>query len=131
MVNKKQVSIGAGAVAAAAAAAAAGYYFYASKDAKQHRKVAAKWAGGLKREVIREAKKLKTVDRAKIAAAIDTAVSAYENVRSVDSKELVRAAKELKNNWREVVAEVGVGTAKRATKRVVKRAVKKAAKRAR
>ena len=31
-------------VAALAGAAAAGYYFYGSKDAKTHRKIAAKWA---------------------------------------------------------------------------------------
>ncbi len=130
MVNKTQVSIGAGALAAAAAAAA-GYYFYASKDAKQHRKVAAKWAGGLKRDVLREAKKLKTMDRAKVVAAIETAVSAYEDVRSVNSKELVRAAKELKNNWREIALEAGVKTARKAAPKGRTRAAKKTARRTR
>lgn len=49
--NKLAVEIGAGIVAASAAA---GYYFYGSKGAKKHRKIAAKWATAVKKEVIKE-----------------------------------------------------------------------------
>jgi uncharacterized protein HemX len=49
--------IGAG-VVAAAGAAAAGYYFYGDKKAKKHRQAAAKWAKGMKADVIKEAKKV-------------------------------------------------------------------------
>ena len=47
-----KVAAGVGAGIAAAAAAGAGYYFYFSKEAKAHRKVAAKWATDLKRDVV-------------------------------------------------------------------------------
>lgn len=127
MVNKKKVGLGVGALAAAAAA---GYYFYASKDAAKHRKIASKWAGGLKSDVVREAKKLKNIDRATVAKAVDSATAAYKGVRAVDPKEVMRAAKELKSNWREIVSEVkGGGPVKRA-KKAVKKVGKSGAKRA-
>lgn len=121
MVNKKQVGIGAGALAAAAAA---GYYFYASKNAPKHRRVAARWAGGLKKEALREVKQLKKLDRAQVMKAIDAATAVYETARSVDRKDVMRAAKELKNNWQDVVSEA-VGAARSvsaAKKRIVKKA---------
>ena len=122
MVTKKQAGMGAGALATAAAVAAAGYYFYASKDAKKNRKLAAKWADGMKKKTLVQVKKMEGMSRADVLAAIDTAAAAYENVRSVDVKELARAAKELKNNWREIVLEVG------AKKPAAKKAAKKTAK---
>lgn len=129
MMDKKQVGIGAGALAAAAAAAAAGYYFYASKDAPKHRRIATRWASGLKREALREVKRLKQLDRAQVMSAIDAATAAYETARSVDPKELMRAARELKNNWRDVVTEATGGSTRRpAKKSAPKRATKKAAK---
>ena len=50
-----KVEIGAGLLAAAAA----GYYFYASKDAEKHRKIAQKWATDLT-----------AVDKAKLARVV-------------------------------------------------------------
>ncbi len=123
MTTKEQVGIGAGAVAIAAAAAA-GYYFYASTGARKHRKIAASWAGALKRDVVREARKMMHIDRARIASAIDAAAAAYESVRTIDGKQLVRATKELKDNWQKIVAEAGVSGAQSARKRT-KRATKK------
>lgn len=126
MANTKKIAgVGAGLIGAAAAAAA-GYYFYATKDAKKNRKLAAKWATDLKRDVVREAKKLQNVDRAKMLKIVDTAATAYETVRSVDKKDLTGAVKELKKNWQELARELGVG-AKGAKKKITK-AVKKLAK---
>lgn len=129
MVNKKQVGLGAGALAAAAVAA--GYYFYASKNAPEHRRVAARWAGGLKQEALREVKRLKKLDRAQVMKAIDAAASAYETARSVDRKDVMRAAKELKNNWQEVVSEA-IGTrATSSAKKIAPKRAKASKKRAR
>jgi len=96
-------AIAAGALAAGAAAA--GYYFYASKDADKHRKNAAKWAGSLKREVMRQMDHVKTLDRESVAAAVDRAVAVYERLRAIDTAELLRAAKELKSHWQNVSEE--------------------------
>jgi len=117
-------------LAAVGAAAAAGYYFYASDDAKKHRKQATKWADGLKKEALREVKSLQKMDAKSVARAIDTATATYATVRSVDRADLARAAKELKANWQRIQAEAtrtGKGAVKRA-KSTAKKAVKKAQK---
>jgi hypothetical protein len=125
--------VGAG-IAAVGAAAAAGYYFYASKDAKKHRREAAKWAGGFKDEVIREAKRMGDLDARSVARAVDSAVLTYEGLRGIDRSELARAARELKANWERVQSDVmkagkrGATRAKRSVKKAAKKAGKKAAK---
>lgn len=144
MSTKTAVEIGAG-MLAAAAAAGAGYYFYADKNAKKHRQSASKWAQGMKKEVMKEAKKIKKLDKKAVAAIVDKVSAMYQGVRSVDSKHLRAAAAELKRNWKEVGREIAgakmtvtrKGTAKKkvrkATETVVtrpKKTAKKKAKRA-
>jgi len=132
MANKKL--IGAGMLAAAAAAsAAAGYYFYASKNAKKNRKIAAKWAVDMQKDVLKRAKSLKNIDRAAIAAIVEQSARAYKGVRNLDRGEIERAAKELKSNWKKIAQELKKGGAsvQRAAKRTSTRAsgaIKKAKK---
>lgn len=132
MSTKTKVELGAGALAVAAAAGAAGYYFYGSKDAKKHRQAASSWAKGMKREVVKEAKKLKKLDQKAMATVVDKAAAMYEGVRSVDQKDLRAAAAELKRHWQMVKGEVtgGARTVKKAVKKAPKKAVKKAPKKA-
>lgn len=120
------LEIGAG-VAAVAALAGAGYYFYASKDAKKHRQAASKWATGLKREVVKQAKKLEKLDARSVARIVDDAAMAYEDVKSLKKEDLRAAMKELKANWKLVAGEAA-GTAKSAAKKAVKKAAKRSAK---
>ena len=110
-------------VLAAAALAAVGYYFYASKNAKKNRQVAAKWAIDMKRDVVKRAKALKNVDRAAVAAIVEQSARAYKGIRGLDRGEGGRAAKELKKNWQKIAAELKKGGAsvRGATKRVTKR----------
>lgn len=118
------------AVLAAAAGITAGYYFYASKNAKKNRKVAAKWAGDLKNKVVAEAKKRGTVDKKTLAGIVDTATKAYAKVGKLDTKQLADAADELKNHWQKIVGELKTAPKqKRATKTVRKTAKKRAVKR--
>ncbi len=121
MKNKKL--IGAGVLAAAAASIAAGYYFYASEDAKKNRRIAAKWAEDMKKDVVKRAKALKKIDRATITAIVEQSARAYKGVRNLDRGEIERAAKELKNNWKKIAAELKKGgdSVKSAAKRVTKR----------
>jgi len=114
----------AGGVLAVAAAAGAGYYFYGDKKAKKHRQAASKWVVGMKAKVVKEAKALKKLDQKAIGVIVENAASAYNNVRSVDKKDLQRAAMELKKNWKEIEREVSLVTKK--AKPVAKKAVKKA-----
>ncbi|MBV9159949.1 MAG: hypothetical protein JO019_05140 [Candidatus Kaiserbacteria bacterium] len=104
--TNRKTALGAGALAAAAAAAAAGYYFYASPNAKKNRRIAASWTAGLKREVVKQAKSVQKMDRKQMLSVIDKAVRAYGAARSLDRRELARAAKELRDNWQKLSLEV-------------------------
>lgn len=118
---KKAAEVGAGVLAAGAAMAAAGYYFYGSKNAAKNRKIAAKWAGNLKNDVVKQAKKVQHIDKKQLAVIVDQAAAAYETVRSVDKKDLQKAARELKNNWQALAGELAGGMKK------VQKSAKKAA----
>ena len=137
--EKVVAEIGAGLLAAGAAAAAAGYYFYGSAKAKQHRKIVTKWATDMKKEVIREAKRLKKMDSREFAKVVDTVSNAYRGAKSVNAADLKRAANELKSNWKMVQKELGKTGAKSVSraktvgkkalssgKKTVKKIVKKA-----
>lgn len=120
--------IGAG-VLAMAAAAGATYYFYGSKNAKKHRDATAKWAKGLKQDVVREAKKLKKLDEAAVAAIVEKATKAYKGMQGVTPADLKAAATELKKNWSNLRKELrGTVAKKAAAPKAKKTAPKKAAK---
>jgi uncharacterized protein HemX len=128
----QKAEIGAGALLAAAAAGAAGYYFYGAKSATKHRAATAKWAQGLKSDVVREAKKLKDLDEKAMKAIVDQAAKAYKGLDDVTPGDLRGAVAELKGNWENVRKEVrstGRAAAKGA-KGSVKKAAPKAAKKA-
>jgi hypothetical protein len=92
--------------ALAAAGVAAGYYFYASKDAEKNRKVVKKWATDLKTDVIKQARNIKNIDQKAVVAIVADAANKFESMKSIDKKDLARAARELKTNWRMIAAEV-------------------------
>ena len=125
MSTLEKVEVGAGVLAAVAAAGAASYYFYGAKDAKKHRNATQKWAKGLKNDVVREAKKLKKLDEAAMAAIVDQAARAYKGLDDVTPGDLRAAVGELKSNWDKIRKELR-STAKKATTSV-KKTVKKAA----
>ncbi len=99
----------AGLLAAAAAAVSAGYYFYASKNARSNRRIAAKWANDLKKDVINRAARAQKAGRKTIADAVDDASKAYRDVKNVSAKDLQRATRELKSNWQSLVKELPMG----------------------
>ena len=105
----------------AAAGAAAGYYFYASKDAKKHRKIAAQWAGKLKTEVVKQARRAQGLDKKKILKIVNDA--AAQAAGSVQNKDVGRAAAELKRNWQKIVKELNASPSVRKAKKRVAKAV--------
>lgn len=119
--SKKAIEVGAG-VAAGATLIAAGYYFYASKNAKQHRQIAAKWAHNLKKEAQTKVAELKKLDRQSIAKAIDKVATAYKTASNIKKEDLSQAVAELKANWNLLKDEIGQ------TKRAVSKASRGAAK---
>ncbi len=105
-ITKSKVAVGVGLGLAAAAAAGAGYYFYGSKSAGANRKKAAKWATDLETKVKQNAKKLKKIDQKAYATIVDEATRALASVKSIDQNDLRGAAMELKQNWKNVEAEI-------------------------
>jgi DNA-directed RNA polymerase subunit F len=135
-------------LATVGAVAAAGYYFYGSKQAERHRGAAVKWAADMKKEVMREAKRLKKIDAKEFAKIVDTVTKTYLEIRSIDAKDVKRAASELKSNWEVVAREAkksgrksvsstmaagkrAIASSKKTVKGVAKNAVTKAKKTAR
>lgn len=131
--NNTRAGMGLAALAAGAAAAAAGYYFYASENAPKNRKIASKWAGDMKRDVIREAKKLQKIDKAAVVRLVDQASQAYaKNGPKIDKAALLKAASELKRHWDELRNEAGdaIRPAKKAAKKAAKKITRSAKKKA-
>lgn len=130
------VEIGAGVLAAVAAAGAAGYYFYGTKNAAQHREAASKWAKGLKRDTLKQVKKLQKLDAKSVAEAVEKAAQAYRSMEGVSKKDVELAVAELKQNWTKMKKElepsadvkkaVKTATNPKAAKKAVKKVVKKA-----
>lgn len=106
-------------VLAATGAAAAGYYFYGAKDAKKHRKAAVVWAQDMRKEIQKEAKRVRSLDMSVMHDVIDRISGAYAEARKVDPAEIRRAADELKGNWKKLRGEVdgASGRRKRASTR--------------
>lgn len=127
--KKTALEIGAGLIATGAAAA--GYYFYASKDAKKNRKIAAKWATDMKKEVEKEVKRLESTSPKAFAAVVDRIAKTYQIARSVDASDVKRAAQELKANWDTVQRETkktvrkNVSGVKSAAKKITRKSVSK------
>jgi len=123
--KNRALEVGAGLVAAGATVAA-GYYFYGSKKATEHRKIVARWATDMKKEVVREAGRLKRTGPETFAALVDRVAGTIQEARAVDKNEVARAAKELKANWDQVQRETkqtvrkSVARAKTSVKRVAR-----------
>jgi hypothetical protein len=114
MSKRKKIGAGVGA-AAAVAAVAAGYYFYVSKDARKHRKQAAKWAADMKKDVVAQAKKLKKLSKKDVDRIIASAATTYQRARNVDKEKIKQAAQELKDNWDMLEKEIRKATTARGT----------------
>ncbi len=137
------IEIGAGVLAAVVTAGTAGYYFYGTKNAVQHRDAASKWAKSLKRDTLKQVKKLQKLDAKSVASAIEKASEVCRQMEGVSKKDIDSAVEELKKNWTKMKKEMepsievkkavktvsspkAVAKAvKKAVKSVVKKAVKK------
>lgn len=112
---KTEVAVGVG----LATAALAGYYFYASKDAKKHRKAVSKWMGNLKEDVMVEAKRLKVATPEAFAIVVDSIASTYAKAKDVNASELSELIAELKGNWDDAKKDITsvTGSAKKVAKK--------------
>ncbi|MBU3668706.1 MAG: hypothetical protein FGM57_01920 [Candidatus Taylorbacteria bacterium] len=118
----------------AAAAAAGAYFVYGNKDAQKNIKkvkgqITSKvkgWALKAKAEALEKIEKLKQVDENAYHTVIDTVMKKYNNIKSIDTKDVEAVAKELRSHWKNIQRELKAGTsaAKKTVKKVSKVAVK-------
>ncbi len=101
----------------AAGAAAAGYYFYASKNAKANRRIAAAWAANFKKDVESKVGALGNVDKESFMKIVDRAADLYNSARKASTEEIVRAAAELKANYEEFKKEMSLRTGEKKTRK--------------
>lgn len=124
-----KVAVGVAAAAVAAGAAAGAYYLYGSKNAKEHRKAVAKWAGAAKREVEREVKSLKsaTLNEKNYKAIVKEVSGRYKTLKNLDPKEVAAFVTAVSADWKKLrgAAQKGTSTAKKTVKKAVKKAAKK------
>lgn len=129
MASKKigtKVALGVGLGLAAAAASAGAYYFYGAKGAAGNRKKAAKWADDMRADVLKKAKKLQKLDEKAYRAIVTESSKAYSTLKSVDPREVAKAAAELKASFLNVKRELSRVESKGAS--VVRKEVRKVAK---
>lgn len=108
-------------IGATLAVAAAGYYFYGSKKAKQHRKIATTWAMQMKREVIKQSKQVQKLGPKTVATIVDGVAKTYRDVKNIDASELKQATRELKAHWEQVKQEAGKTMSVKKVKKTAKK----------
>lgn len=110
----KAVAIGAGVAAIAGAA-----YFFLGPNGKKHQKKLKSWMIRMKGDVVEKLEEAKELTRPVYESIIDAVATKYEQLGSIDPKEIKATVDELKRQWKAIVR---AGTSK---KRIVKKAVKK------
>ncbi len=113
-------------LAALAVTAVAGAYLFMSKEGTKNRKKVKGWMLKAKGEVLEKVEKLegyKEVDEDKYMAVVDTVMKKYKNLKSVNSKEAITLARDLKAQWHEIAKDAKKKTKKATTKK--KSSVKK------
>jgi len=112
--------VGIGAAAAAAAAVGA-YWFYGSKDAARHRKVARSWMlkarGDVLAAVETTIKKAGEIDKTTYTNIVDGVLKRYSKSAGVTSREISQMTRDMKKAWGHMQKVRASGAAKRAKKR--------------
>jgi uncharacterized protein YpuA (DUF1002 family) len=96
--------LGAAAGAAATGAALAGaYYYYGSENAAKHRQELKNWANKAEREIVREAKRLKSkaLTDKNLHAIITGVAKQYEATKDLDAADVREFIAAMKERWSE------------------------------
>jgi hypothetical protein len=105
VVAKKKSGISGGkmvAVGAGIAALGAGAYYLLGPNAKVHQKKASALMGKIKKEVVSEMKKAKSVTMPMYHKTVDVISSNYAKQYKLHEKDIKALAKKLKGEWKEI-----------------------------
>lgn len=101
----KDILIGVG-IAAVVAAAAGTYFLYGSKNAVKNRKKVKGWMLKAKGEILEKLENLKEVNEEIYHKIVNEVSNKYQAVKSIDKKDVVEFAKELKSHWKSIEKEI-------------------------
>lgn len=132
--STKKTAAALGAAGATMAAAAGAYYLYGSEKASAHRRKVGAWMRRAEREIVHEAKRLKSAAYTdqNIKRVINEVAKRYEAARDLDPKDVKKFISAVQKSWKDAgkaVKSRGSSVTKKATKSVKKsaaRATKKA-----
>lgn len=131
--STKKTAAALGAAGATMAAAAGAYYLYGSERASAHRRKVGAWMRRAEREIVHEAKRLKSAAYTdqNIRRVIDEVAKRYESARELDPKDVRAFVSAVQKSWKDagkVVKSRTVGKASPAKRAAAKKAAKKRAK---
>ena len=122
--TKRNVKVGAGVAAGVAAALAAAYLVYHNAPASKKKQVKA-WVKKARNDAARELKKLKRVSAADYSRIVDKTMRGYKSLKDVSAAEVVKAAKDLKAEWKHIHAKAGKAMKMAMPKKAKKKATPK------
>lgn len=99
--------VGVGAVAAAALAMAGGYILWERMGKEKRAKVKA-WAQKARKEAVQNLARAKHVSEVEYKRIVDHAVQHYGSLSNVNKAELIKAAQDLKSEWKRIQSQAKV-----------------------
>lgn len=101
--STKKTAAALGAAGATMAAAAGAYYLYGSEKASAHRRKVGAWMRRAEREIVHEAKRLKSAayTDANIRRVIDEVAKRYETARDLDPKDVREFVSAVQKSWQD------------------------------
>lgn len=111
----QKVGIGVG-LTAAALGAVGGYFFYGSKDAAKHRKMAKSWMLKAKAEVLEGLENAKHMTKEEYEDLVQKVVKGYKTAKKASASELVDFAKDMHGHWKNIERATAKKTAQGARK---------------
>jgi hypothetical protein len=135
--STKKTAAALGAAGATMAAAAGAYYLYGSEKASAHRRKVGAWMRRAEREIVHEAKRLKSAayTDANIKRVINEVAKRYEVAKELDPKDVKEFVSAVQKSWQDagkvVKSRIGEKIAPKKTAAKKKPVAKKKAKKAR
>lgn len=99
-------------IGVAAAATAGAYFLYGTKKGKHARQQIKGWSLKAKGEILEKMEALKDVNEEAYHKVVDAVLKRYESLKHIDSREVVKISKELKDHWKNIHREIQTGMKK-------------------
>ena len=107
--------------AAGAVAATAGALFLYGKNAKRNRRVIRGWTMKIKGEVVDELERMREVDQKVYHRLVDDIAAKYARLPHIDTKDVEKAAKELKSHWKHISTSLAKNMLPRGKRKIIRK----------